>query len=331
MELGFNAEQQQLADAERSWLSRHDPVSRVRTLLDGEPVSTDPDALAHAAESGLLGLLTDAIGGSHADLAVLSEIHGHAASSLPIADLAITAWLLEAADAPEAESAADGTALFGLSHRRAGRQSTGAALLATPAAGVVVLRSGGGDGDHLVIAPATVATPMSTLDLTRPWFRVGDGLDEFPRRALPPGAAALAADALSLHRAIDALGAADRLLQMTIAYAGQREQFGVPIGSFQAVKHHCADMAIAVEASRATLWRTAQNMAAESEAERSRAVAAAAAYAKAAASRVAGTALQVHGGIGFTWEHDLHLFLRRIKVDEAMNGTVAEHRDALAG
>ena len=63
--------------------------------------------------------------------------------------------------------------------------------------------------------------------------------------------------------------------------------------------------------------------------QRSRAASSAAAYAKAAASEVAGTALQVHGGIGFTWEHDLHLLLRRIKVDEAMNGTVAEHRAAL--
>jgi alkylation response protein AidB-like acyl-CoA dehydrogenase len=146
-------------------------------------------------------------------------------------------------------------------------------------------------------------------------------------------------DALAVHRAFDALGAAARLLEMTVAYAGQREQFGAPIGSFQAVKHHCADMVLAVEASRASLWAaalaldtasgTAYPPVASLAQARTRAASAAAAYAKSAAARVAGTALQVHGGIGFTWEHDLHLFLRRIKVDEAFDGTVAEHRAAL--
>jgi alkylation response protein AidB-like acyl-CoA dehydrogenase len=170
---------------------------------------------------------------------------------------------------------------------------------------------------------------MTTLDLTRSWARLdlteslGDGLE------LPTGTLAMVRDALAVHRAFDALGAAARLLDMTVAYAGQREQFGAPIGSFQAVKHHCADMAVAVEASRAGLWAAALALDTTSGAARSRAASAAAAYAKSAAARVAGTALQVHGGIGFTWEHDLHLFLRRIKVDEAFDGTVAEHRAAL--
>jgi alkylation response protein AidB-like acyl-CoA dehydrogenase len=146
---------------------------------------------------------------------------------------------------------------------------------------------------------------------------------------LPAGTLARLRDALAVHRAVDALGAAARLLDMTVSYAGQREQFGAPIGSFQAVKHHCADMVVAVEASRAALWAAALALDTASGAARSRAASASAAYAKSAAARVAGTALQVHGGIGFTWEHDLHLFLRRIKVDEAFNGTVAEHRAAL--
>jgi alkylation response protein AidB-like acyl-CoA dehydrogenase len=136
-------------------------------------------------------------------------------------------------------------------------------------------------------------------------------------------------DALAVHRALDALGGAARLLEMTVAYAGQREQFGAPIGSFQAVKHHCADMAVGVEAGRSALRAAALALDGASQNIRSRAASAGAAYAKSAASRVAGTALQVHGGIGFTWEHDLHLFLRRIKVDQALDGTVAEHRAAL--
>jgi alkylation response protein AidB-like acyl-CoA dehydrogenase len=116
---------------------------------------------------------------------------------------------------------------------------------------------------------------------------------------------------------------------MTVAYAGQREQFGAAIGSFQAVKHHCANMAVGVEAGRAALWAGALALDGAPDDVRSRAASAAVAYAKSAASQVAGTALQVHGGIGFTWEHDLHLFLRRIKLDEAVDGSVAEHRAAL--
>jgi alkylation response protein AidB-like acyl-CoA dehydrogenase len=170
---------------------------------------------------------------------------------------------------------------------------------------------------------------MTTLDLTRSWSRLGldQSVDDWT--PLPAGTLRLMRDALAVHRALDALGGAARLLELTVAYANQREQFGAPIGSFQAVKHHCADMAVAVEASRATLWAAALSLDGAPDSDRSRAASAAAAYAKAAASHVASLALQVHGGIGFTWEHDLHLFLRRIKVDEALDGTVADHRARL--
>jgi alkylation response protein AidB-like acyl-CoA dehydrogenase len=170
---------------------------------------------------------------------------------------------------------------------------------------------------------------MSTLDLSRSWARLDLDATIADWTQLPAGTLALLRDALAVHRAFDALGAAARLLDMTVSYAGQREQFGAPIGSFQAVKHHCADMAVAVEAGRASLWAAALALDTAPAAARSRAASAAAAYTKSAAAKVAGTALQVHGGIGFTWEHDLHLFLRRIKVDEAFNGSVAEHRAAL--
>src|SRR5690606_30129814 len=194
--------------------------------------------------------------------------------------------------------------------------------MAADMARFVVLRD---DSVALVSAPELAA--MTTLDLTRSWARLvldDPGLDWRP---VPSGLAERARAALALHRAIDALGAAARLLEMTVEYAGQREQFGVPIGSFQAVKHHCADMALGVDASRATLWAAASAL--DDGAQGSRTVSGAVAYAKSAASRVASTALQVHGGIGFTWEHDLHLFLRRIRVDEALDGSVADHRAAL--
>jgi alkylation response protein AidB-like acyl-CoA dehydrogenase len=348
MDFGLTDEQDQLAEAERAWLTRNDPVSRVRATLDSAPVTVDPAAVVHAAESGLLALLTPEIGGTHVDLAVVAEAHGAAASSLPVADLAVAAWLLDSVGMPHAEAAAAGDTLVGLTFgptvpaddgalRLAGVSSPvpmAADLDAVAVAGLV------GEREYLTVLSAPTLSAMTTFDLTRSWARLDldATIDEWTE--LAPGTLALLRDALAVHRAFDALGAAARLLDLTVSYAGQREQFGSPIGSFQAVKHHCADMAVAVEASRAALWAAAlaldtaapdagHSPVASLAPARTRAVSAGAAYAKSAAARVAGTALQVHGGIGFTWEHDLHLFLRRIKVDEAFDGTVAEHRAAL--
>ncbi|MEM6108730.1 acyl-CoA dehydrogenase family protein [Mycobacterium sp. 050272] len=330
MDFGLSSEQQQLAEAERSWLTRNDPIPRARALLDSSPVTIDPKAISHAAGAGLLALLTPEVNGCHVDVAVLAEAHGYAASSLPIADLAIAAWLLGVSGAPQAQAAAEGEALFGLT--RAPATVTGPSSpvpMAADLTGVVVVGEAD-EGDYLSVMTNPRLDPMSTLDLSRSWARVAFDPGETGRLALPSGTAGFVRDALAVHRGMDALGAASRLLEMTVVYAGQRQQFGVPIGSFQAVKHHCANMALAVEAGRSTLWAGALALDTTAPAaQRSRAASSAAAYAKAAAAEVAGTALQVHGGIGFTWEHDLHLLLRRIKVDEAMDGTVAEHRAAL--
>jgi alkylation response protein AidB-like acyl-CoA dehydrogenase len=329
VDFGLSEEQDQLAEAERAWLSRNDPVSRVRATLDNGAVTVDPAAVTHAAESGLLALLTPEIGGGHVDLGVVAEAHGFAASSLPIADLAIAAGLLDTVGTPHAKAAAEGDALVGLTFgptvpadgarlRLTGRTSPipmAADMDAIAVAGLV------GDREYLTVLTKPTRAAMTTLDLTRSWARLDLDATIEEWTELPSGTLGLLRDALAVHRAFDALGAASRLLDVTVSYAGQREQFGTPIGAFQAIKHHCADMVLAVEAGRASLWAAALAL--------SRAASAAAAYAKSAATRVAGTALQVHGGIGFTWEHDLHLFLRRIKVDEAVNGTVAEHRAAL--
>jgi alkylation response protein AidB-like acyl-CoA dehydrogenase len=337
MDFGLTDEQDQLAAAERSWLSRHDPLPRVRAVLDAAAVTIDPAAVAHAAESGLLTLLTPEIGGSHVDLAVLAEAHGHAASSLPVADLAVAGWLLAQVDRPSTQPGAAGPALVGLTFGPDMPAGDGPLRLSGVSAPVPMARDMDriavtgrvGRQEYLVVLTAPTLSVLTTLDLTRSWARLDLDVSTEDWTELPPGTVALLRDALAVHRALDALGAAARLLEMTLAYAGQREQFGAPIGSFQAVKHHCADMAVAVEAGRASLWAAALALDTAAGGARSRAASAAAAYAKSAAARVAGTALQVHGGIGFTWEHDLHLFLRRIKVDEAFDGTVGEHRAAL--
>jgi alkylation response protein AidB-like acyl-CoA dehydrogenase len=337
MDFGLTDEQDQLASAERAWLTRKDPRVRVRQALDSAAVTIDPAAVQHAAESGLLALLTPEMGGTHVDLAVVTEEHGYAASSLPVADLAVTAWLLDSVGMPLAEAAVTGDVLVGLAFGPAaaadgeGFRLTGHSrpVPMAPDMDAVAVAGLVGDREYMTVLTGAQQSPMVTMDLTRTWARVNVDTTIAEWTELPPGTLAMLRDALAVHRAIDALGAAARLLEMTVSYAGQREQFGTTIGSFQAVKHHCADMALGVEAGRATLWAAALALDTAPAETRTRAASAAAAYAKSAAAKVAGTALQVHGGIGFTWEHDLHLFLRRIKVDEAFDGTVAEHRAAL--
>ena len=332
MDFGLSEEQDQLAAAERAWLTKNDPIARVRATLDSAAVTVDPAAVAHVADSGLLELLIPEIGGTHVDLAVLAEEHGYAASSLPVADLNVAAWLLDHVDSPTEDGKLTGLTLGpDASVDGDALRLTGVTRPVPMAADMDSIAVAGrvNDGEYLVVLNAPTLSGMSTLDLSRSWARVDLDAKIADWAQLPTGTLTLVRDALAVHRAFDALGAAARLLDMTVSYAGQREQFGAPIGSFQAVKHHCADMAVAVEASRATLWAAALALDTASAAARSRAASAAAAYAKSAAAKVAGTALQVHGGIGFTWEHDLHLFLRRIKVDEAFNGSVAEHRAAL--
>ncbi|MCT7657087.1 acyl-CoA dehydrogenase [Mycobacterium deserti] len=326
MDFGLTDEQEQLADSERSWLERNDPIARLRQTLDQAPITIDRAAVTHAAESGLLAMLTSDIGGTHVDLAVCSEAHGYAASSLPIADLAVGIWLLDRAGMDAATAAASGEQLIGPA--RASDQVISPVPMAAELDGFAVVRRID-DGDFVAVIPDANSSRMATLDLTRSWSRPHLDAGVVDWKALPAGTVRYVRDALAVHRAFDALGGAARLLDLTVAYALQREQFGSAIGTFQAVKHHCADMALGVEASRAALWGAALSLDTAPDDARSRAVSAAVAYAKCAASAAAGTALQVHGGIGFTWEHDLHLFLRRIKVDEAVDGSVAEHRAVL--
>jgi alkylation response protein AidB-like acyl-CoA dehydrogenase len=125
------------------------------------------------------------------------------------------------------------------------------------------------------------------------------------------------------------LGAAERVLEMTVAYAKDRTQFGRPIGSFQAVKHRCADMLVDVEGMRSTAYWAAWCIGAGDE-DASVAASTAKVWCSDASKRVMASALQVHGGIGFTWEHDLHLFLKRAQLDQVSFGDAAFHRQRLA-
>jgi alkylation response protein AidB-like acyl-CoA dehydrogenase len=126
------------------------------------------------------------------------------------------------------------------------------------------------------------------------------------------------------------LGAADRVLSMTVEYAKDRVQFGKPIGSFQAVKHMLADALVDVEGMRSTVYYAAWCVAADDR-DRSLSASMAKAWCSDASRRVMGTGLQVHGGIGFTWEHDMHLYVKRAQLDQVSFGDAAFHRDRIAG
>ena len=121
-----------------------------------------------------------------------------------------------------------------------------------------------------------------------------------------------------------------RVLDLTVEYAKDRVQFGRPIGSFQAVKHRCADMLVDVEGMRSAVYYAAWCVADDPEDAVGRRLDRQGAGAPTRARRVMASALQVHGGIGFTWEHDLHLYLKRAQLDAISFGTAADHRTRLA-
>jgi alkylation response protein AidB-like acyl-CoA dehydrogenase len=133
----------------------------------------------------------------------------------------------------------------------------------------------------------------------------------------------------TLGSCAELLGSASTLLQMTVNYAKSRTQFGKPIGSFQAVKHHCANMHVSVEAMRAAVWNAACSMQASRD-ESATALSIAKSYCAPSALGVGQLALQVHGGIGFTWEYPLHTHLKRIMRLSSAYGDARWHRERLA-
>jgi alkylation response protein AidB-like acyl-CoA dehydrogenase len=172
---------------------------------------------------------------------------------------------------------------------------------------------------------------LEGLDITRRFAEVRfDGM-VVPETAMLEDADALVERALALAVVIqsaEAVGAADHLFESTVQYTKDRIQFGRPIGSFQAIKHRLADLLIELEAMRAATHYAALALS-DGYPDSAAAVATAGAFVCDTFAHLCGESLQIHGGIGFTWEHDVHLFLRRAKVDQALFGNAAWHRERL--
>jgi alkylation response protein AidB-like acyl-CoA dehydrogenase len=171
--------------------------------------------------------------------------------------------------------------------------------------------------------------PVPAMDRTRELGILS--FDGTPARRLGGAdAAQLVLNRAATLVAAEMLGAADRVLSMTVEYAKDRVQFGKPIGSFQAVKHMLADALVDVEGMRSTVYYAAWCGAAQDD-DRSLSASMAKAWCSDASRRVMAAGLQVHGGIGFTWEHDMHLYVKRAQLDQVSFGDAAFHRDRIAG
>jgi alkylation response protein AidB-like acyl-CoA dehydrogenase len=180
-------------------------------------------------------------------------------------------------------------------------------------------------------APGVTRTPLTTLDPTRKQARIE--LKGVPARLLGDAGAGAMPLAQTLDHAAIALasemvGGAQRLLESAVDYAKLRVQFGRPIGSFQAIKHKCADMLLDVELAKSAAYYAAQAEAA-GDAETSSLAALAKAAAADAYMRAAANTIQIHGGIGFTWDHDTHLWFKRAKSSEVLLGDPNYHRELM--
>ena len=177
-------------------------------------------------------------------------------------------------------------------------------------------------------------SPVQGMDLATRWLQVDlDKVPASPGTVLgAPGQATELLTSLLRRGAVGAaaemLGASRRCLDMAVGYAKVREQFGQPIGSFQAIRHKCSEMLLEVENSHSAVYYAAWALDAGADDE-VLAASVAKAYVGDASRKVCGEAIQVHGGIGFTWEYDLHIYFKRAKALESMYGDADYHREQI--
>jgi alkylation response protein AidB-like acyl-CoA dehydrogenase len=363
----FDEDQELLRDSARRFLGARASLAALRPNLEAGEV-VDRAVWREGAELGLTAMLVPAEygGGSVTeqplvDLVVIAEELGRVLYAGPfvptnvVADAiarfgtddqrtehlpglaagdVVAAWCLTGDGSTERESVdvvaaadRDGYRLTGsAAYVHGGRTADVLLVAARSDAGLV----------HLLVPAGSAgiaAHDIAGLDLTRRFAEL-----TFDDVAAPASAAVgVAGDDALLARALDvaivlqaaeAVGAGDYLLSETVQYAKDRVQFGRPIGSFQAIKHRLADLHISVEAMRAATHYAALALA-DDRPDRDEAVAVAGSFVVDAQAHLAGEALQLHGGIGFTWEHDVHLFIRRAKVDQVLYGEPELHRERL--
>jgi len=324
MNFDLTEDQREIRRTARDFLaSRYTPETIRAIALDGQP---DPhwDAIVElgwpdVAELGIV------------ELAVVAEQLGYALAPSPLA----AHWAAKLLH-PELEGRgtvaqwdADGGADPEVSTLRADGSSLTGTKIAVPnaeGADTIIVTAEG--GRHFAVAAADVTIePARALDATRPLFTVT--LDGTAGIELTGTDFGRAWHAIAVMAAAESVGVAARVTQTTVEYAKERKQFGRAIGSYQAVSHACAQMFLETEGARNVVLWAAWALDHDPEAA-PLATHAAKAYASDAAVNVCRSSLQVHGGIGFTWEHDLHLFLKRAEANAHAFGDAGWHREQVA-
>lgn len=344
MEFAFTEEQQMIGETARAFFAENATSERTRAAMADNGIDQGLWS-AFCQELGLSGIgIPESAGGAGlgmVELAIIAEAAGAQVAVLPmLGSLAMAAQAI-AAGGSAAQQAdllpalLSGELIAGYVHDAAltavGNRLTGAAGFVAhgAAAGLFVVTSNTGAWTIRADAPGVTVTPLTTMDQTRPYARVT--LANAESEPLDDAAAAIAA----AHRAgfvavaAEALGGAQACLDRTVAYARERVQFGRAIGSFQAYKHRLADMMIEIEQARsAVYWAACAVDEGSDEAEL--ALHAAKSFAADTYFMCAGNQIQLHGGIGFTWEHDAHLFFKRARAIQAMLGNGNWHRERIA-
>jgi alkylation response protein AidB-like acyl-CoA dehydrogenase len=309
MTLGITADHVALHETARRWVTNHCPPAVPRALLDAEREAMPPFWDQFRA-LGWLGLhLPEDVGGSGyglSELAVVLEELGRGCAPGPflptvLASAAIDALGDDGARRALLPSLADGSTTAAVAFTGAGTPVLGASL-----AQLVIVPNDG--GWNVVRSDDCTITPRTSVDPTRRVADV-DASNATPIAFLSDPDGSTVTDLALALIAAECAGGAAWCVDTAAEYAQVREQFGRPIGQFQGVKHRCADMLLALEQARAVAWDAARPAATASE--RSLTAAVAAALAPAAFFQCAKDCIQVLGGIGFTWEHDAHLYLKR--------------------
>ena len=341
-----------IQDSARAFLAEHASAERRRAVLEGT-LGWDPrlwDGLA--GDLGFAGLMVpEAYGGAGlgaTDMAAVLEATGSHLAIAPFFETAVLAVLaiLGAATASQCATLLPGIAAGGVTATLAGI-SARPRLIDGRLTGEAPFVSFGHIADLVLVAtddnsllalpsnlPGMTAHPTPSLDRTRPYATLVFDLP-VPAAALlgrQGGSEKAVAQALVTAAgllAAEQTGGAQFCLDATVAYARQRQQFGRAIGSFQAVKHSLADMMVDIEAARSASLHAATAIDARAG-DAAEACHIAAAWAGDCYRRCAGEAIQLHGGIGFTWEHHAQLYFKRARASSTWLGTPARHREALA-
>lgn len=329
MDFGLSDDQREIQRTARELLANRARPERVRE--HAEAGRLDDGLWRELCELGWPGIaISEEHGGQGlglVELSILCEELGRTVAPVPLLPTALASTVIRQAGSHEQRARwlpglASGELIGAL-----GTAGEGVAefVVGAPAAKLLVLVEG--DTARVLTAEQAEIEPVDSIDPTRPTARVSAPADAGERLA---GDVIGGVDRALVAIASELVGVCDRALAMTVAYVKERKQFGVPVGSYQAVSHRCAQMLLDTEKARSITAFAA--WAADADPQR---LGEAAAMAKASASdagvEVTASAIQAHGGIGFTWEADVHWLYKRAHVDSAMLGGAKRQRARLAG